>query len=586
MIVMQGIDIAKAPARFQPIIQKADTKPQDGFISSAEAIPAATEISKFLGADTTMFKDNDKAMEYLMKVMGVEFVKMPESEATVIPVPEASKSDSGVSKEEIAKNVELNKLSGDKLSYEIVKLEKGSYGSHYKEKIGNYTLDCNVVSWAGIGVHHINYTLSKGDETLGFGQVYNFLFALVEKNTDKMYIFVQRDEGSSVLIFSYPEVKKSGLGEGVAEFLSESKCKNPLILGAVLAITDYKDPINVKLLLEAGADVNKYFILNSASRYGHEAVINMLIEAGADINAYDSSYYSSTPIIDAAYGNNESAVKILIKAGADVNAQTKKNGKTALIEAANRGNIKIVKMLLEVGADVNLKLQNEGTALIEAANNGNIEIVKMLIEAGADLNGKLEEERTFFSNSRNCIVTAQNRTTALMAAANNGHIEIVKMLIKAGASDAVNAGDESLFEKRVEIAGIAQRELLSEEAKKLIESKDVNAKDKYGSTILMRAVFESNIEVVKNLIEAGVDLNVKASTGRTALNIAVSSKCYGIAKMLIKAGADVNIKDDEGYTALGRVSSVSYKNDADKEIINILKENGAKSKGDFFRFLK
>ena len=75
---MQGIDIAKAPVRFQPIIKVADTKPQDGFISKDEAVQASGLVSDYLGIGSAPFTENDKAMEYMMKVMGVELVKMPE----------------------------------------------------------------------------------------------------------------------------------------------------------------------------------------------------------------------------------------------------------------------------------------------------------------------------------------------------------------------------------------------------------------------------------------------------------------------------------------------------------------------------
>lgn len=62
---------------------------------------------------------------------------------------------------------------------------------------------------------------------------------------------------------------------------------------------------------------------------------------------------------------------------------------------------------------------------------------------------------------------------------------------------------------------------------------DINAKDKYGDTALIRAVlFNRNSEVVKTLINAGADINAKNNEGKTALDFAMN---YEIKRMLLDA---------------------------------------------------
>jgi len=79
-----------------------------------------------------------------------------------------------------------------------------------------------------------------------------------------------------------------------------------------------------------------------------------------------------------------------------------------------------------------------------------------------------------------------------------------------------------------------------------------NAQDLVGRTGLMFASYNGHLEIVKELIKAGVNLNIKEEKdGKTALMFTVHKGQLQIVKELIKAGVDLNIKDDRyGDTAL------------------------------------
>jgi len=145
---------------------------------------------------------------------------------------------------------------------------------------------------------------------------------------------------------------------------------------------------------------------------------------------------------------------------------------------------------------------------------------------------------------------------------------------------------------------------LAEEAIK--NGADVNAKDKYGSTPLIRIMSESanekivelllnsgakvdeqdedkqtalmkaaffgfkNKENVKLLIKAGANLNLKDEFGRTALIFAAENGYKEIVETFVEAGADVNIKGERGWTALMLAAENGH-----KEIVNILIKAGA-----------
>ena len=80
-------------------------------------------------------------------------------------------------------------------------------------------------------------------------------------------------------------------------------------------------------------------------------------------------------------------VKLLLEAGADVNAEDE-DGATALFYAASRrGRDELIKLLLlehlESGTDVNARNEDDWTALMVAADSGHSEIVETLKKAGA-----------------------------------------------------------------------------------------------------------------------------------------------------------------------------------------------------------
>lgn len=79
---------------------------------------------------------------------------------------------------------------------------------------------------------------------------------------------------------------------------------------------------------------------------------------------------------------------------------------------------------------------------------------------------------------------------------------------------------------------------------------DKNAvSDDRGNTALMDAAAEKDIDILKDLIEAGADLNIKSKSGQNALILAVGQQAEDIASLLIKAGAAVDEKDNLGMSA-------------------------------------
>lgn len=141
-------------------------------------------------------------------------------------------------------------------------------------------------------------------------------------------------------------------------------------------------------------------LLLEAAQIGDLETIRKLISKQVNLNFRDKdSYY--TAIMKAILHCHLDAVKLLIEAGADINKKTFQFQYTALLIIVNKINhilsqalcdsnaekeIKILKLLLNSNVQINEKNYEDESALGMAIRYDNIEIAELLIDAGADLN--------------------------------------------------------------------------------------------------------------------------------------------------------------------------------------------------------
>ena len=106
--------------------------------------------------------------------------------------------------------------------------------------------------------------------------------------------------------------------------------------------------------------------LSAAIDDGDLALVRQLLADGASPNEGDKGW--CLPLIHAAMKGTSSMVKLLLEAGADVNGAEPPEQVTALMAAADNGHLKIVRLLLAAGADVNHATTSDITALWEAVH--------------------------------------------------------------------------------------------------------------------------------------------------------------------------------------------------------------------------
>lgn len=124
--------------------------------------------------------------------------------------------------------------------------------------------------------------------------------------------------------------------------------------------------------------------LMRASSSGSLEKVKLLIEAGVDLNKHNAINWT-TALMQAAGNNRLDTLKYLMERGAALNKQNV-DGYTALHYAVINDRLDAVEMLISNKADLNVRSHQGKTALIQACISGNLGLVEVLAKAGADLN--------------------------------------------------------------------------------------------------------------------------------------------------------------------------------------------------------
>ncbi len=108
----------------------------------------------------------------------------------------------------------------------------------------------------------------------------------------------------------------------------------------------------------------------------------------------------------------------------------------------------------------------------------------------------------------------------------------------------------------------------------LEQGADINARNENGSTPLLLAVSNGNVNIAELLITQGADINARNSDGNTPLRLALDSQNidWSIVESLIEKGADINTQNSDGNTPL-RLALDSQ--NIDWSIVESLIEKGA-----------
>ncbi|ERM99785.1 hypothetical protein AMTRI_Chr11g102180 [Amborella trichopoda] len=217
-----------------------------------------------------------------------------------------------------------------------------------------------------------------------------------------------------------------------------------------------------------------------------------------------------------------------------------KQSLTSILQLYFKDNSQILNNLLK-GKDTELRIKQlelDITYLIakqdaelalrvnSAAYHGDLYQLKGLINAGADP-----------------LKTDYDGRTPLHLAASRGYEDIVMFLIRQRAS--VNCTDKfgnSPLLEAVKAGNVRVSKILVE------HGASINIED--AGSYLCKVVTDGNVDLLKRLLENGIDPNSNNYDQRTPLHIAAAEGLHLVADILIKTGANVLSKDRWGNTPL------------------------------------
>ncbi len=156
--------------------------------------------------------------------------------------------------------------------------------------------------------------------------------------------------------------------------------------------------------------------------------------------------------------------------------------------------------------------------------------------------------------------SSATRDRELLTAAYANDVDRARELIEAGAD--VNVKDDTEQSAYlIATSEVGDDTRLLELT--LANGADVDAKDSYNGTGLIRAADRGHVAIVERLLETEIEVDHVNRLGWTALLEAIilgggDRRHTDVVRLLVKAGADVNLADGEGVTPLAHARRQGY----------------------------
>ena len=242
----------------------------------------------------------------------------------------------------------------------------------------------------------------------------------------------------------------------------------------------------------------------------------------------------------------------VIKAGqiVDINMTNKSNSSNLLIEACKKGSVECVKILLENEANINSSFNVQ--VLICASRSGNSVLLEYLIEKGIIFSDELL--LLVISSARDILIDTAISTIlierfkdidysgcdVLYFVSEAGNVDIVRMALVRGASQVGEALLAAVCKDHTEVVKLLLNWSPRGERIPMEMLKQA----------LKSAVYHRYIDIVRVLVEYGVDANILNDAFRQS----VASNKIEFAEYLLDNGADINVAVAYDYRILFRIT--------------------------------
>ncbi|XP_067650360.1 ankyrin repeat domain-containing protein 50-like [Haliotis asinina] len=224
----------------------------------------------------------------------------------------------------------------------------------------------------------------------------------------------------------------------------------------------------------------------------------------------------------------------------DVNSRSEKHGKTLLMVAAQEGHRKLFDFLVSKGANASLVDENGDNVLHMACRGGRMAIVKYIVKNDSvDINSK-----------------GMHGSTSLLQTVYCGHMHVLRFLLtkEANVSHLDNEGENILH--------VACRGGHLNMVKYVLSlpSVDINSRECYGETPLMKAASEGHIDVFVFIVTSRADVHLLDDDGDNILHHASIGGHANIVQFIVSHKlVDINSRGKDGMTPLMRVAYYGHK---------------------------
>lgn len=228
-------------------------------------------------------------------------------------------------------------------------------------------------------------------------------------------------------------------------------------------------------------------------------------------------------IMTASLKGDTARVKALLQRHPELAQTTTFHGYTPLHWAAMDNHYEMAESLIQAGTDVDALSEEKVTPLYLAALRGHAKIVHLLLDNKAD-----PDIAADYIGACHCGINSSNSyagCTPLYVAVENGHADVVRLLIAHGADSKKAVASDTILCRAATAGYPAVVDII------IKSGADLNAKDKYGNTPLMRS---NSADITAQLLRAGADPNITDSPGSTVMHEAARSQKSAIVRLLLR----------------------------------------------------